>query len=302
LLGVTQSKLKIEDFLSEQKGIVDEHLDNFLVSAATPPKMLHKAMRYSVFAGGKRIRPIMALTTGAGLGGDLERLIHLACALEMIHTYSLIHDDLPAMDDDDYRRGHLTCHKKFGEGIAILAGNALLTRGFQLLTEMPTALAESKVAVTDQICQAIGTRGGMIAGQVMDLEAQGNPYSKSQLKMIHSSKTAALIRASILTPALLLEASPKTCARLSAFGSQMGLAFQIVDDILDVEGSSKELGKAAGKDNLQQKATYPALYGVERSRELAIALVGKAVEEVSFMGSQGNLLRELARFISVRRF
>ena len=300
--GAVESGLKIEDYLNEQKKIVDKHLDNFLISADTPPKVLHQAMRYSVFAGGKRIRPIVALATGEALEAGWPRLIHLACALEMIHTYSLIHDDLPAMDDDDYRRGQLTAHKKFGEGVAILAGNALLTRGLQLLTEIPSASAESKVAVIGQICWALGTREGMIAGQVMDLQAQGNFFSKGQLERIHSSKTGALIEASVRSAALLLEASEKTCERLAAFGAKLGLAFQIVDDILDVEGSSEELGKTSGKDNLSRKATYPALYGLQTSRKLGAELVDKAIGEISFLGSRGDLLRELTQFISVRRF
>ena len=301
---VLKSDFTIQDYLKEQQLILDEYLDSFLPPAHSQPEIIHEAMRYSVFSSGKRLRPILALATGDALGGDFQKLIHLAAALEMIHTYSLIHDDLPAMDDDDYRRGQLSTHKKFGEGIAILAGNALLVRAFQLLTELPVQAqeTESKVVVLDQLCRATGTKGGMLAGQVMDLVKQGKPFSAQQLEQIHSAKTGALILASVYCAALLSGASEEASEKLRAFGQKIGLAFQIVDDILDVESSTQDSGKTPGKDHLSGKATYPALYGLQASRKLAIELVETAIQKIEFLGPRGEILRELGRFISVRRF
>jgi geranylgeranyl diphosphate synthase type II len=272
-----------QEYLDQQKLIVDEHLDHCLPPLHTPPEVIHEAMRYSVFPGGKRIRPILALSTGEALGGDFQKLIALAAALEMIHTYSLIHDDLPAMDDDDYRRGQPSTHKKFGEAIALLAGNGLLIRAFQLLVEFP--------AVLDQICRATGTTQGMLAGQVMDLEMQGKPFSAQQLEQIHSAKTGALIQASVCCAALLSGASEEAYKRLNSFGQKIGLVFQIVDDILD-----------SSQDSNMSPATYPATYGLQKSREIAIELVEKAIQDIEPLGSRGETLTELARFISVRRF
>ncbi len=272
-----------QEYLDRQKGIVDEQLDHCLPPLHTPPEIIHEAMRYSVFPGGKRIRPILALSTGKALGGDFQKLITLAAALEMIHTYSLIHDDLPAMDDDDYRRGQPSTHKKFGEAIALLAGNGLLIRAFQLLAEFP--------AVLDQICRATGTTEGMLAGQVMDLEKRGKPFSAQQLEQIHSAKTGALIQASVCCAALLSGASEEAYKRLSSFGRRVGLAFQIVDDVLD-----------CSQDSSKPPATYPATYGLQNSREIAIELVEQATQDIEPLGSRGETLTELARFISVRRF
>ena len=298
----SESNLDVQQYLCEQQKIINHHLDLLLVPAQVSPEIVHEAMRYSVFVGGKRIRPILALATGEVLGVDPGALMHLACALEMVHTYSLVHDDLPSMDDHDYRRGRLTTHKKFGEGIAILAGNALLTLAFQILAEIPPALTNNRIAIIRQLCKSLGTEKGFIGGQVMDLQAQDRTFSEDQLKKIHSFKTGALIQASVLMPALLFGASKKTCNALKIFGANVGLAFQIVDDILDIESSSEELGKTSGKDELNQKATYPALYGLEISRKLASQLIDSAIKEVSFLGSRTYLLKKLAQFISVRRF
>ncbi len=294
----------IEEYLRQRKHEVDRFLDQFLPSAQSYPKKLHQAMRYSVFAGGKRIRPILAMATGEVLKGDFHQLIHLACALEMIHTYSLIHDDLPAMDDDDYRRGVLSVHKKFGEAVAILVGDGLLTLAFHLLGKIPggPASAEAKMVVIHELSRAIGTSRGMIAGQFVDLSTQGKAFTPEQLEYIHSCKTGALIRVSVYCACILSKAPDEVSRRLSAFGSSVGLAFQIIDDILDVEGSSQELGKASGKDDVLRKATYPTLYGLEESKEIAAELVDRAIREISFLGSRGKVLIELARFISVRRF
>lgn len=297
-------RFDVYEYMGRQKRIVDGYLDDFLPPAAEYPEIIHEAMRYSLFGGGKRLRPILALTTTEALKGDFRKAIFLACALEMIHTYSLIHDDLPAMDNDEFRRGQLTCHKKFGEGIAILAGNALLTEAFQLLSEIPgsNSFAATKVKVIHHLCRGIGSRKGVIAGQVVDLITQGKTFTREQLEYIHSAKTGALIEASVHTASLLAEADRNSQQRLRNFGASIGLAFQIVDDVLDVTGSPEELGKASGKDTTGHKATYPRLYGVEKSREIANELVESAVQELSFLGNRAEKLRELARFISIRRF
>ncbi len=290
---VLKDDLTFQQYLDQRKLTIDEHLDDCLPPLNTPPEVIHKAMRYSVFPGGKRIRPILVLTTGEALGGDFQKLISLAVALEMIHTYSLIHDDLPSMDDDDYRRGQPSTHKNFGEAIALLAGNGLLILAFQLLAELPSQAAEMeiKVAILAQICRAIGTTQGMLAGQVMDLVKPGKPFSAQQLEQIHSAKTGALIEASVCCAALLSGASEEACKKLGTFGQRIGLAFQIVDDILDFS-----------QDSSKPPATYPAMYGLEASRKMAIELVEKAIQDIEFLGSRGETLTELARFISVRRF
>jgi len=298
------AKLDIADYMQRQKKLVDSFLEDYLPPRSMYPEIIHEAMRYSVFAGGKRIRPILALATGEALGGDCRALIALAGALELIHTYSLIHDDLPSMDDDDLRRGQPTAHKKFGEGVAILAGDALLTLAFQLLAEIPVPhdQQERKIKVIHKIARAIGTSCGMVGGQVVDLTTQGKPFSREQLNYIHSSKTGALIQASVRCAALLSNADENARSALADFGASIGLAFQIVDDILDIEGTPEQLGKTSGKDRVEKKATYPAMYGVETSRQVTEKLVEDAVHEVAFLGPKGEVLRELAKFISIRRF
>lgn len=297
-----KDELSIQEFLSQQKQAVDQHLDNFLPPLHAHPEVIHEAMRYSVFAGGKRIRPILALATGEALEGDSEKSIYLACALEMIHTYSLIHDDLPAMDDDDYRRGQLSTHKKFGDGIALLAGNALLTQAFHLLVQIPLA-SDLIVSVVQEICEAIGTTQGLLGGQAMDLTSQGNPFSREELQRMHTAKTGALISASVSSAALLSGASQEHYISLRAYGSQIGLAFQIVDDILDAkEPSGETAAQTPSKDALHQKATYPSLYGLKASRRMATELVEEAIERLDFLGSRGEILKGLGRFVSVRKF
>lgn len=298
---VVKNDLPIQEYLSQQKQTVDQHLDDFLPPLHAHPELIHQAMRYSIFSGGKRIRPVLALATGEALEGDPEKLLYLACALEMIHTYSLIHDDLPAMDDDDYRRGQLSTHKKFGDGIAILAGDALLTQAFHLLVQIPLT-SDIIISVIREICEAIGTTQGMLGGQAMDLTSQGKPCSREELQQIHAAKTGALISASVSSAALLSGVSQENYARLRAYGSDIGLAFQIVDDILDAEDPSGESARTPGKDELHQKATYPSLHGLEASREMASKLVEEAIGQLDFLGSRGEILKGLGRFISVRRF
>ena len=226
-------------------------------------------MRHSLFAGGKRVRPILFVAAAEALAGESPEAFAPACALELIHTYSLIHDDLPALDNDDFRRGRPTCHKVFGEAMAILAGDALLTRAFQVLAEDASVPAERRIALVGELARAAGTVEGMIGGQVEDLEAEGEPVTADRLDYIHRSKTGALLRGSVRMGAIWAGAEPDAFAQLDAYGRHVGFAFQIVDDILDVTADSATLGKTAGKDAEQQKATFPALYGLEESRRMA---------------------------------
>lgn len=291
----------LDRFLADRKRLVEDFLDRFLPPEDSPPEVIHRAMRYSIFAGGKRIRPILALAAAEAVGGTVEQVIRFVCALEMVHTYSLIHDDLPAMDDDDLRRGRPTCHRKFTEGIAILAGNGLMTRAFGLLADEACG-AEIRLEVMRALCEAIGAERGIIAGQVVDLTTQGQPFSAEELEFIHSCKTGALIEAAVSCPVMICEAGEFALGRFREFGMKVGLAFQIVDDILDVTGTAEEMGKAVGKDDQVQKATYPALFGLEKSHEEAARLVGEAIRALDFLGDAGSTLAELARFVTVRRF
>lgn len=253
-------------------------------------------MRYSVFAGGKRLRPILCLETARVFHREPSGIREIACALELIHTYSLVHDDLPALDNDDLRRGQPTCHKQFGEATAILTGDALLTLAFQILAEAPVEPAR-RILVLAEVARAAGTRDGMVGGQVADLEAERKPVDPPMLEYIHRSKTAALIRASAVAGAIVAGAAPEEVARLGRFGERIGLAFQVVDDILDVVSTSEALGKTSGKDRSQQKATYPALYGLERSRAMARELAEQARQELAPFGARAARLEELADFL-----
>jgi len=295
---------EILSYLADRKSAVDRALDRLLPPEDTYPRELNQAMRYSVFAGGKRLRPILALAAGEALGGDPDRIMVLACALEMIHTYSLIHDDLPAMDNDNLRRGRPSCHREFGEAVAILAGNGLMNLAYQILAEEGAKLHDPRrmLEAISQLSRAVDTRQGVIAGQVVDLVTEGKSFTEKELRFIHSCKTGALIRASVVCAAIISAADPSAVKRLDRFGMKAGLAFQIVDDILDITGDSRELGKTAGKDREEQKATYPALFGLEESRRRVEVLVREAEKELEFLGEHGLRLKELARFISVRRY
>jgi len=292
--------MKLPDFFEADHALIEAGLENLLPPENTQPDSIHRAMRYSVFAGGKRIRPILCLESARMFMSDLAGAVQVGCALECIHTYSLIHDDLPALDNDDLRRGKPTNHKVFGEAMAILAGDALLTLAFQALADAPIA-AELRVRVIAEISAAAGTVNGMVGGQVADVEAGGNPVDAAMLEYIHRSKTAALIRGSIVAGAIAGGAGPEDVGRLRAFGENIGWAFQVVDDILDVEESSAALGKTAGKDQAQQKATYPALYGLEKSRAIAAGLESSALRELEPFGERSARLRELATFLVARR-
>lgn len=296
--------MKLPDFFEDDRQEIEHALDRILPPEQTPPHSIHKAMRYSVFAGGKRIRPILALETARIFvpkpRDAVPAAAHVGCAIEFIHTYSLIHDDLPALDNDDLRRGKPTCHKQFGEATAILAGDALLTLAFQTLAEVPVDPAR-RVEIAAEIAKAAGTVNGMVGGQVVDLEAEGRPIEGKMLEYIHRSKTAALIRASVVAGALCAGATTEALARVRQYGENIGWAFQVVDDILDVEESSAALGKTAGKDATQKKATYPALYGLEKSRATAQQLAGRAIEALTPFGERAAHLREIAQFLIQRR-
>jgi geranylgeranyl diphosphate synthase, type II len=292
--------MNLPDFFEEDRLAVDAALDRLLPPETTEPTTIHTAMRYSVFAGGKRVRPILCLEAARIFCSEVTLAMHPACAIEFIHTYSLIHDDLPALDNDDLRRGKPTCHKQFGEATAILAGDGLLTLAFQVIGQSP-ATPERAIAILEEVSSAAGTVKGMVGGQVADLESEGKRIGPQTLEYIHRSKTAALIRASVTTGAISAGAGLNDVARLRRFGETIGWAFQVTDDILDVEESSTALGKTAGKDIAQQKATYPAVYGLERSHEIAADLANKAIDELSSYGDRAAHLRSLAEFLVHRR-
>jgi geranylgeranyl diphosphate synthase, type II len=292
--------MKLPPFFEEDRILVDAALDRLMPAESTPPPSIHQAMRYSVFAGGKRLRPILCLETTRIFSDDVTPALHPACAIEFIHTYSLIHDDLPALDNDDLRRGKPTCHKKFGEATAILAGDALLTIAFETIGASPVE-AVRRVGILTEIAAAAGTVNGMVGGQMADLEAEGKSVAPQMLEYIHRSKTAALIRASVTSGAISAGAPPEDVSRLRRFGDTIGWAFQVTDDILDVEESSVALGKTAGKDVAQQKATYPAVYGLKRSHEIANELANKAIAELDSYGDRAARLRELAEYLVLRR-
>jgi geranylgeranyl diphosphate synthase type II len=292
--------MKLPAFFEEDRLSVDAVIERLLPADSTQPSSIHTAMRYSVFAGGKRIRPILCIETARIFSADVSAAHYPACSIEFIHTYSLIHDDLPALDNDDLRRGKPTCHKKFGEALAILAGDALLTLAFESIGATP-APPERRVAILTEVATSAGTVNGMVGGQVADIEAEGKRVEPQMLEYIHRSKTAALIRASITAGALCAGASPDDVARLRRFGETIGWAFQVTDDILDVEESSAALGKTAGKDIAQEKATYPAVYGLERSHAIAKDLATKAIAELEPFGERASRLREIAEFLVLRR-
>src|SRR6201984_988505 len=292
--------MSVPQFFESDRAGIEEALDRLLPKEEAHPASIHKAMRYSVFAGGKRIRPILCLEAASMFSENPVAAVSAGCALQFLPHTSLIHDDLPALDNDDFRRGKPTCHKVFGEAMAILAGDALLTLAFQTLAFVPVE-AQRRLNILATIAQAAGTDGGMIGGQVADLEAEKKPPDAGTLEYIHRSKTAALIRASIVAGGIAGGAANEDVERLRRFGENIGWAFQVVDDILDVEESSAALGKTAGEDAGQQKATYPGLLGLTQSREVAAELLAKAVVELQHFGARGKNLRELAEFLVERR-
>ena len=291
----------LTETLEQGRQLTDAALDRLIPLETEDPVSIHKAMRHSVFAGGKRLRPVLCMEAGRMVAGSLPGGIEeLGAALEMLHTYSLIHDDLPALDNDDLRRGRPTCHKVFGEALAILAGDALQTQAYEVLARLRCA-PEARVQIIEEIARRTGTIDGMIGGQVVDLEAEHTRPTKEMLEYIHRSKTAALISASLVSGGMYAEAKNSQVVKLRAFGLAIGLAFQIVDDVLDVTQTSEQLGKTAGKDTASEKATYPALFGVEASLTKADALVKEAFSELDSFGERAETLKELARFLVERK-
>jgi geranylgeranyl diphosphate synthase type II len=294
--------MTLEEYLRNRGQEVDHWLDKLLPSEDTRPSEIHKAMRYSIFAGGKRLRPILVAAAGDAFEVAPELLYPVASAMEMIHTYSLIHDDLPAMDNDDLRRGRPTCHKVFGEAIAILAGDALLTRAFEVVAKVvvPSERLLNKIEVISEIASAAGTVNALIGGQVVDILSEGKPVTAETLDYIHSAKTGALITACVRIGAIMGHANPDELELITNYGKTAGLAFQITDDLLDVLATSEQLGKTAGKDANVQKATYVALHGIEASRKRARELAESAIASVKALGRPCWALEEIARFFIER--
>lgn len=294
--------MDLKAYLHSRSILVEQALDRWLPGANLLPHSLHQAMRYSVCAGGKRLRPILMIAASEAVGGTAGKVMHAACAMEMIHTYSLIHDDLPAMDDDDFRRGRPTNHKVYGEAIAILAGDALLTEAFRLLAdaEANQQHAPATVLRVIELIARYGGSQGMVGGQVVDMESEGHEVDFPTLEYIHTHKTGALILASVQAGALLGGADDKQFAALSRFGGAAGLAFQIADDILDIVGNLAETGKNIGSDQARGKVTYPALLGLGEARQRASELCDLAVEALSPLGAAAVPLQFLARYIVER--
>jgi geranylgeranyl diphosphate synthase type II len=287
-------------YIAHQQRRIDVTLQRLVPPESTPPESIHKAMRYSLFAGGKRIRPILCIAAAEAISDSPVGIESTACTLELIHTYSLIHDDLPALDNDDLRRGMPTCHKVFGEAMAILAGDALLTLAFQVLAQLQCE-PERKTRLIEELAVAAGTVGGMIGGQVNDLEGERKHPTASLLEAIHSAKTGALLQASVKMGGIYAGADSGQLNALANYGEHVGLAFQIVDDVLDVEQPSEALGKTAGKDAQQQKITFPAVYGLERSREMAEEERMAAHLALRSFDERAERLRELADFVVHRK-
>jgi geranylgeranyl diphosphate synthase type II len=292
---------ELQAYLRERKTLIDEALDRYLPAAEAYPPVLNQALRYSLFAGGKRIRPVLCLAAAEAVAGgsDAAPLLPVACALELIHTYSLIHDDLPAMDDDDVRRGRPTCHKVFGEAMAILAGDALQTEAFRLMARRDLASpfpVERQLAVIGEVAEAAGFMG-MVGGQAADVTAEGKKGDKETLRYIHTRKTGAMIRAAVRAGAILAGAESAILDALGSYGAHIGLAFQIADDILNVEGDRALLGKGTGSDATREKLTYPAVLGLGASRREARRLVEAALEDCAVFGREADPLRAIARYI-----
>lgn len=291
----------VKSLLQEGAELTDRALEALIPAADTVPASIHGAMRHSTFAGGKRLRPVLAMQAGVTIAGSLPRGIErLGAALEMLHTYSLIHDDLPALDNDDLRRGKPTCHKAFGEAIAILAGDALQTRAFEVLAGLDSPPAAT-VQIMSLVANAVGTVDGMIGGQVLDIESEGCKPTPELVEAIHRAKTGALIRVSIVAGGVYAGANGDDVARLDRFGRKAGLAFQIVDDVLDLTVDSAQLGKTAGKDQATEKATWPAVHGIEQSQRDAAQLIEEAFDALAPYGSRAEGLKSVARYLVERK-
>jgi geranylgeranyl diphosphate synthase, type II len=291
-----QRPFSLRDFLATRTTAVNRALDGFLPAATTKPATIHRAMRYSLFAGGKRIRPALCLAAAAACGGNEADALPLACAVECVHTYSLVHDDLPAMDNDDYRRGKLTNHKVFGEGVAVLAGDALLTQAFEIAAQCQGWARYSHQTIILELARAAGSLQ-LIAGQVADLEGEGKRISARQLRYIHERKTSALLCCSVRLGGMSANCTPAQLKALTDFGYHVGLAFQVIDDILDVTQTSEKLGKTAGKDTKAHKATYPSIVGLARSHKIAEQLTQRAFNSLKGLKGRAAALEALAEFL-----
>jgi len=289
----------LKDYLKTLVSDVDVALDDFLPMPGETPGAIHEAMRYTIFAGGKRLRPVLCIAAAEACGGTQATAIRAACAVELMHTYSLVHDDLPCMDDDDLRRGRPTCHKVYGEGMAVLCGDALLTESFALLAKSEPSARYRVGDMISELASAGGSRK-LIGGQVLDLEGEGQQLNKEQLLAIHEAKTAALLVTSLRLGAMTANASAEQLAALSDFGYSLGLAFQVIDDILDVTQTTKSLGKTAGKDVAANKSTYPSVWGLEESRIEAERLTRVALDALGIFGERGARLREIAQWMLSR--
>jgi geranylgeranyl diphosphate synthase type II len=293
--------MTLKEYLEARAAEVDAALDGALPSKKQRPASIHEAMRYSLFAGGKRLRPVLALAAAEACGGDPALAMPSACAVELMHTYSLVHDDLPCMDDDDLRRGRPTCHKVYGEGMAVLTGDALLTEAFLVLSEsVPTARYPVSAFIAELAITGGSTK--LIGGQVMDLEGEGRSLTKAELVRIHEAKTAALLTTSLRLGAMSANATPAKLEALTDFGHHLGLAFQVIDDILDVTQTTEKLGKTAGKDEAVAKATYPAILGLEKARKEAASLTRKAMAALAPLGTKARRLREIADYLLQRDY
>ena len=293
--------MDLKAYLIVRRKQIDRALDRYLPKADVRPPTIHKAMRYSLFAGGKRLRPILCLAAAEAGGGKIENALPLACAVECIHTYSLVHDDLPSMDNDDFRRGRATCHKVFGDGIAVLAGDALLTIAFEIVSRAKPTRRYDMSTLLREVAVAAGSQK-LIAGQVADLEAEGKKSTRAQLRYIHENKTAAILTTSVRLGAMSANADAKKLQTITNFGRALGLAFQVIDDILDVTQTSEKLGKSAGKDIAAKKATYPAVLGLDQSRAEAKRLTKQAHHSLSIFGKKAEALHALANYLLEREY
>lgn len=298
---LTGNATALSEFMSREVKTIDRVLSEWVPDGTVDPSSIHQAMRYSLFAGGKRIRPVLAIAAAGAFENLPSGVEHAAATLELVHTYSLIHDDLPALDNDDLRRGRPTCHRVFGEAMAILAGDALLTLAFEVLSRLPALTAERKIRLVEELSRAAGTVGGMIGGQVKDLEGEHQKPTEALLDSIHRAKTGALLRASVRMGGVYAGATERELAALSSYGEHVGLAFQIIDDVLDIEESTEALGKTAGKDEAQQKITFPAVYGLDRSRQMAEQQRLAAHSSLAIFGVGAERLRQIADFIVQRK-
>lgn len=293
--------MNIKAYLTSRQNLIDRALDCYLPKEKVKPATIHEAMRYSLFAGGKRLRPILCLAAAEACGGKIDNALPLACALECIHTYSLVHDDLPSMDNDDFRRGRATCHKVFGDGVAVLAGDALLTIAFEIVSCAKPAPRYGLPVLLREIAVAAGSQK-LIAGQVADLEAEGKKTTREQLRYIHENKTAAILATTVRLGAMSANATEKQMRSITKFGRALGLAFQVIDDILDVTQTSEKLGKSAGKDIAAKKATYPAVIGLEKSRAEAKRLTRQAHDALSIFNDNAGALHALANYLLEREY